>query len=421
MVTDRRRRHVRASAFSLAILLFGAILDAGTSAAAGGTPRARTKEPSRAAAASCQAPDVETFLISGRVHACGTSLVDGAGHRIRLLSYEMLSMYGGEGDVTPECGHWAAPPADLAAHVRKWGFNSVQILISWSNLEPRAPGRWPSGRVRHHWNKPYLAALDAAIAQFGAQGLKVVLGLGQSKWSQAFRNIKKPDGTIVPCGLGMPEWLYPGGGSTWAMVHAELRFFAGTDGVQAKFRHVWQMVARRYVGNVSVVAAGMLFEAPDMIAQPFLGRRIRPSALDLAGFYERTGHAIHHVAPSLLLLYADWQSRNTNPIYFAITRKPRLRSAAYSYEFYSVAWDADSRGRFDRYHRRAVSWNVPGWIDEFDAFEYGRRTDSTLPGDPHWRRDTLAMLARAKADRIGWSLVTVAMDYPLASAIRQGR
>ena len=297
--------------------------------------------------------------------------------------------------------------------------NSVQILLSWANLEPRAPTPLADGGVKHYWSARYLAALGLAIKQFRDHGIAVVLTLGQSRWSPAFRNLKLPNGRVQRCGAGMPMWLYPQGGGIRAMVKAERAFFTGTDGVQAKFRGVWRMLARRYRHKPAVVGAEMLFEAYDLIAVPFLGHRTSPSALNLAGFYEKLGKAIHTIAPGLLVIYADWQSRKPGPIYYAITRKPHLANAACSFEFYAGAWTPDIRKRFERYHQRSAGWNVPAWIDEFDAFHYGRRLDPEITVDPHWRRDTLALLAKAKSERIGWSFLG-AMDDALITVLRQG-
>jgi hypothetical protein len=371
--------------------------------------------PRRAAAAGCGPPVGATFVISGRVHACGEALVDGAGHRVRLLSYDVLSMYGGEGDETPECGHWSRPAWGLAEHVREWGMNSVQLFVSWANIEPTRPTHLPSGALQHHWNLPYLTALDKAIARFHDHGIAVVLTLGQSRWSPAFRNVRQPNGAVTTCGVGMPKWLYQKGGSTRAMVWAERHFYDQTDTVQAKFRAIWQMLATRYRTNLGVAAVETLFEAPDIIAQNYLGSPLDPRSIDVASFYERTARTIHAVAPGLLVIYADWQSR-TNPVYFAITRKPRVWNVAYSYEFYASTWDSNARDRFARFHERAASWGVPGWIDEFDAFHYGRRFDPTLPVDPTWQRDTLALLRAAKADHIGWSFLGT-IDFRLRNVL----
>ena len=141
-------------------------------------------------------------------------------------------------------------------------------------------------------------------------------------------------------------------------------------------------------------------------------------ALRQGPFRDTTSRAIHSVIPGLLVIYADWQSRRSR-LYYALTRKPNLQNAMYSYEFYGGAWSSKIQNRFEHYHQRAVAWNLPGWVDEFDAFQYGRRSNSSLPGDPNWRRDTLAMLAKAQKERIGWSFVGV-MDDALASALAQG-
>lgn len=391
----------RATVVVLAVLSAFPFMGVGDGAAAS-TGSQRTK---------CQAPTRERFLISGRVHPCGISLLDGAHHRVRLLSYEVLKMYGGQGDVIPQCGHWVAPSTDLAGHLRGWGMNSVQILLSWANLEPTRPTLSPTGGVIHHWDQQYLGALDLAIKQFHDHGIAVVLSLGQSGWSPAF-NLPEDNGQVQRCGVGMPKWLYPYGGGTRARVAAERRFFAGTDGVQAKFRGVWRMLARRYQRNPAVVGAEMLFEAYTLVSV----QRMSPETVNLAGFYEKLGRAIHDVNPRLLTIYADWQSFGGG--YFAITRKPRLTNAAYSYEFYGSGWTAKVRARFERYHQRSASWNVPAWIDEFDAFGYGRRLNPDITVDPHWKRDTLALLAKAKTERIGWSFLGP-MDDALVGVLRQ--
>ena len=64
-------------------------------APAGGAER--TVVPSVSATRSgCQhVPDAETQLIHGRIKACGKSLVDGMGHRVRLLAYEFAGMLPG--------------------------------------------------------------------------------------------------------------------------------------------------------------------------------------------------------------------------------------------------------------------------------------------------------------------------------------
>src|SRR5262249_14912733 len=153
-----------------------------------------------------------------------------------------------------------------------------------------------------------------------------------------------PNGAITACGVGMPKWLYPRGGSTRAMVWAERHFYDQSDDVQAKFRAIWRMLATRYRTNPGVAAVETLFEAPDIISQNYLGYPLNPGSIDLAGFFERTARAIHDVAPGMLVIYADWQSR-TDPVYFALTRKPEVWNTAYSYEFYASTWDANAQDR----------------------------------------------------------------------------
>ena len=76
----------------------------------------------------------------------------------------------------------------------------MRLNISWADLEP----------VKGHWNKPYLHAIDHAIAGFRHKGIAVILQMYQVGWSPAFLNLTpKHHPTVQPQGVGMPEWLYP--------------------------------------------------------------------------------------------------------------------------------------------------------------------------------------------------------------------
>src|SRR5207253_8989655 len=107
------------------------------------------------------------------------------------------------------------------------------------------------------------------------------------------------------------------------------------------------------------------------------------------------------------------------PVVFAMTRKPRIWNAAYSFELYGGAWTPYVQTRYSRYLTRSTAWNVPQWIAEFDAFGYGRRTNPEIQVAPHWKRDTLLLLRESKRTRTGWTLVGP-VDWLLASVIRQG-
>src|SRR5204863_5322797 len=124
------------------------------------------------------------------------------------------------------CHPWRVPPADEPLRLQGWGFSAVLLHISWANVERRAPtyrGKIPI----HHYNRRYLRALDRVVASFADRGIKVILVMANNRWSSAFTDMVLPNGSRVPCGFGMPAWLYPRGGGIDQMVRAEKAFFSG--------------------------------------------------------------------------------------------------------------------------------------------------------------------------------------------------
>ncbi len=369
-----------------------------------------------AAPGVCQhVPTAESPLIHGRLTACGGSLVDARGHRVRLHSYEFTGMLPGNGDVSTPCLHWQAPATSLAGQLRLKGFNSVFMMLSWANMEPTRPTTRPNGTVVHHWNLGYLRALDAAIANFKAHGIAVVLGLAQWKWSPAFTHIDVGDGHIVPCGQGMPMWLYPHGGGVKQMAQAARSFFQTATKVRAGFLTAWKKISMRYAKQSDVVGFVLFWEAYELISEPFTnGHTLPPSALHLARWYQTIGRALHRFEPNQLLIAPDWQARGKN--LYAVQSRPRLTNLAYAFEYYTYAWNDAARKRLTGYMNEARRWKAPAWIAEFNAFGHATSPFGTQP-DPNWAKDTTSLLQQARSVRLSWTIFGT-VDSRLANILR---
>ena len=303
----------------------------------------------------------------------------------------------------------------------RWGFNTVQLFISWQDLEQVPPTyNILTHRLVHHYNGPYVTGLDQAIARFRRAGLAVVLSMMQSRWSGAFQNITTSDGAHYPCGLGMPAWLYErngqAAGGAAAMVQAEVGFYqnrtvvkglngVGSEPIRTSFTKAWQYLASRYRRNRTVVGAVPMFEAYDILTRSYPGASgITPATLRLAKFFEQIGGAIHRVNPRLLIFFTEQKSRTTHK--WALLRRPRVRNGVVTTEFYAGRWPVDGKNRLRLHYRRARGWHYPFYVDEFDAFGKTRTM-----AHPHWRTDTRKMLAYCRFHHISWTLLTYGPQY----------
>jgi hypothetical protein len=289
------------------------------------------------------------------------------------------------------------------------------MMLSWANLEPTRPTRRPDGTFVHHWNLGYLRALDAAIKGFASHGVAVVLGLAQWKWSPAFTNLDLGGGNVLPCGEGMPTWLYPNGGGIRRMAQAEHRFYTKDARTRGWNLNAWKLIARRYAKWKAVVGFVLSWEAYDLIAQPYLGHTLSPAALHLTRWYEAMGGAIRKFQPRQLLIAPDWQSYGGK--FFALVGRPRLPNLAYTFEYYSHRWNQAARTRLAGYLRRAHNWNIPAWISEFDAFGHATSPPGA-PTDPDWKSDTNGLLQHAKSVRLGWAIFGT-VDAALVNILRR--
>ncbi|MGO8872567.1 MAG: glycoside hydrolase family 5 protein [Acidimicrobiales bacterium] len=340
--------------------------------------------------------------LSGR----GTQIVDSSGTVVQLTGYNVTGMESTnpEGsDVPGICNNgWRLLTSDEVAQIARYGFNSVRLPVAWGNLEPSPPTVGPSGSLEHHWNMPYLAALDEEISQLGAAHLRVILDMHQSNWSAAFTapaTAKKPG---CP-GSGMPVWLNPAAASETPQT-ASCDFYAGQTqpGVPgtawADFAAAETFLDGHYDGDPTVVAQ-------DIVNEPNCGR----ASADLTGFYAYVVPLVHRSNPNLLLMLED----EDDPGSFRVTQMPPVANLVLSVHLHEDYWTAPSslqsplpisgQDALTADLQRATQWKVPLYVGEFYAFDATQNQSGDHQPDQNWVDDTASFLSFAKQNDISWS------------------
>jgi aryl-phospho-beta-D-glucosidase BglC (GH1 family) len=326
--------------------------------------------------------------ITGRLHTRGGLILDQRGRSVRFLGLGLVQLAPGSGEPSKvQCMGWQDSPEALYDNVKKWGFNSVRLAISWANVEPDRP-IWLTPELNHHfWNWDYLAAVDRAVESLTSRGIAVILEMSQNKWSPYFSR-SELDGNCP--GRGMPAWLYEG--TTIDTINeAKVAFFENRFDVQQMFAQAWQTVVRRYRDNPLVVGA-------DILNEPYIHAKVMPpERMQLDWFYRRIGNAIRAVDPRLLLIFQDNQEDELRS--FALTEPPPFPNVVYSYHLYELSWGNDGRSRMEKFHRRARQWGIPGFLGEFNAFRYA---SNGLEPQKNWLASLDKLMSFCKEKGIGW-------------------
>jgi hypothetical protein len=395
------------TALSLVPVVIGT---AGSAVAGTRCPSGATNVPHRAG----RAPRVVGWL-----HSCRDGTIrTGKGQKIRLEGLEYFASAGGATGAGACDGSPWFPPSYAGADMRSWGFNEVELFISWQNVEPKPPTRNAvTGRLVHHYDRTYLLKLDHAIAQFKQAGVAVVLVEQQARWSAAFQNI---DGgyKVYKCGQGMPAWIYerdgkPAGGGA-EMVRAEVNFFQNrkrvwnwgdpkptvSEPIQTSFVKMWRFIAKRYRLNSTVVGVLPMWEPYDILTRNYPGASsVTREMLHLARFFEVVGGAIHRVSPRVLLIFPEQLSRRTG--LWSLTRRPKVPNGVMGGEFYAKSWATDGVTRMRLHVARAHNWHYPFDVDEFDAF--GKTTNQPHTG---WTESLAKMLTYCRKHHVSWTLLS---------------
>jgi hypothetical protein len=308
---------------------------------------------------------------------------------------------------------WSVPTPATYANVARWGFNSVRLAVSWANLEPAAP-TVVGGRLRHHFNAGYVAALDGIVRGFARRHVAVILDMHQNDWSPAFAR-----GSTRWLGAGLPAWLYPGVSSEDT---ARRWFFADHGRVQQRLAAAWRFLAGHFAHDRMVVGA-------DLFNEPYALRdgALPASKLHLDALYRRLGTAVRAANPRMLLIFEDSQDLGHGG--FGLSSAAPFRNEVYSFHDYRPTWSS-AWSVIRRYEARARRWNVPLWIGEFNGFGAGVNAQPVAAG---WQSALRRMMRVTRRAGIGWSfwaydganslvyLHSETPKQPLLSILRSGR
>jgi hypothetical protein len=329
--------------------------------------------------------------ITGRLATSGDRIVNAVGATVRLIGVDEPGLISGAGNdraTHPDvCGDgWRLPAPTEYRDVARAGFNSVRLGLSWANLEPTPPHTDSAGNLEHRWNRPYLAALDRAVAGFTRAGVAVILDMHQNHMSPAFKS-PVPDRCQ---GSGLPTWVYPD--TSIGATRAECDFFADRReagvpvGVQAGYAHAWIKVVRRYAANPMVVGA-------DLFNEPSAGKC---PGLDVTPFYRELGAHIRRIDPHLLLICQAGSGPDGGT---ALHEPVGLPGWVYSFHTYlrpGQRAGAALGGSF----QPAARWHVPVWVGELGVYHRGPAAGAVPPGMSGEIRAVVAALRRHGA---GWA------------------
>ena len=361
-----------------------------------------TSRPHLAAPPTTSAPVTPPGYLSTR----GTHIEDSSGAVVQLTGYNVTGMESTNPDGTDVPGicnnGWRPLTSGEVAQIAGYGLNSVRLPVAWGNLEPSPPTVGAGGTLEHHWNRPYITALDNEVSQLGAAHLRVILDMHQSNWSAAFTApviAKKPG---CP-GSGMPVWLNPGAAGETSQA-AACNFYSGLTepGVPGSawgdFAAVESFLDGHYTNNPTVVAQ-------DIVNEPNCGR----ASADLTGFYSYVVPLVHRSNPQLLLMVED----KGDPGSFRVTRLPPVPNLVYSIHLHEDYWAAPSpqqsplpvtaQETLTTNFQRAAQWNVPLYVGEFYAFDATQNQSGDHQPDQNWVGDTAAFLDFAKQHDISWT------------------
>jgi len=330
--------------------------------------------------------------VSGWLHTQGTQILDSNNNPVVFHGVNTSGTEWGaghpwtrEGCPDKRLGCWTRVAADEFQNIAAWGFNTVRIPVSWSNLEPSPPG----GSGTHQYNELYLRDLDNIVDQCSQQHIMVIFSMHQWGWSPGL-TIAKHGGKVVH-GNGLPAWLYQEGTS---QDDARRSFFDNEGNVQEGVSSAWKFLAQRYNNNPTVVGADM-FNEPELKAgnanraDHFNG----PTPLDM--LYRRIGQAIRSVNPHILLMFQD---SNSTPVSTA----PPFDNVVYSFHSYpsqSRGYEAECNSWIREHMNRAAHWNVPVWLGEFQILGRNDQPD----GPDGFVAQTEPLMRFLKNNGISWT------------------
>ncbi len=341
----------------------------------------------------------------GYFHTSGVQIVDSAGQPVQLtgLDVEGMETTNPQGsDVPGVCNNaWRPLTPSEVDQIAAYGFHTVRLPVAWGNLEPTAPTT-VGGTLVHHWNAPYVDALENEVQLLGAAGLHVILDMHQSTWSAAFSTPATAKRPACP-GSGMPIWLNPDATAETSQ-QAGCAFYAGSTepGVPGTawtdFAEAESYLDGLFAGSTAVVGQ-------DVVNEPNCGN----GRANLDGFYATVASAIEKANSHLLIIVEDKDDPGT----FELNQLPKVANVVLSIHLHEDYWSTagtdqqtlpyNAEEALAANVQRARAWNVPLYVGEFYAFDGTGSQGSGRQPDPNWIADTKSFVAYAGQQGVSWA------------------
>jgi hypothetical protein len=346
---------------------------------------------------------------AGFLHTSGTKIVNATGTVVQLTGFNVEGMESTNvdgSDVPGQCNDaWRPLTADEIEQIASYGYKTVRLPIAWGNIEPTAPTITSGGTLVHHWNTPYLTALESEVRSLGNAGLRVVLDMHQATWGPAFltpSTAKKPS---CP-GEGMPTWLNPNAGSETSQ-KASCEFYEGKTeaGVPGS---AWGdfSAAEAYVDGLFAHDDAMVGQ--DVVNEPSCGN----GAANLDGFYAEVAPAIRQANPHILIILEDKE----NPGTYLLSKLPSVPNLVLSIHLHEDYWSAPSSGQSSEAYSgqavlaanlaRAEQWNVPLYVGEFYGFDGAGSQNGLRQPDANYVADSRSFVSYCAQNDISWTYWT---------------
>jgi len=288
--------------------------------------------------------------------------------------------------------------ADFEA-IARLGFNSVRLLVSWSELQP----------TRGAYDKAYVAKVRQAVRWAADYGMYSIVDMHQDAWGVA---VDTPIGTVCPDGAkpnngwdGAPAWAtITDGASTCTVGEREVapavrkawqHFYDDSAGIQTQLVKTWGRLAQDFAADPNVAGFDLLNEpgfGDDLMDTDGLGH-FYDRAIKAIRAGERKGRGFSHVVfwePSVLWS-ASGKWATPEP---GFTKDKNLVFAPH---IYSESLNGSTiEDGFDNAATVAADQGVPVWSGEWGFFpsdaaeaatkirDYAKAEDAAAYGGAWW-------------------------------------
>jgi endoglycosylceramidase len=269
----------------------------------------------------------------------GTKLLDGRGREVVLhgtnVVYKVPPYHPNDAH-----GLESSFRAADARLMRRWGFNTVRLGVTWAGLAPE----------RGEVNAAYVAELERLARLLGRFGMHVLVDMHQDGWSAKYGGNGAPDWATYDDGLPWaPQVPHPSEYGNPAVGRAFTSFWQNREGIRDAYVDAFATLARE-MSDVEAVFGYDIFNEPscEYTAPPCAF----PPAPEAAGvllqpFIDQIVPALRQADPGAVVFYEDWITASSAP--FSVGEPPNEPldhpDLGLSYHVYCAASDCETGER----------------------------------------------------------------------------